>query len=65
LMIRRRSCSFAIVHQNLQNSLFCRDILAALCSPTFVYRLLTSPNFVGIFVGRSSKPKSRYQHAAH
>ena len=29
LMIHRRSCSSAIVHRSLQNSLFCKDILAA------------------------------------
>ena len=65
LMIRRRSCSSAIVHRSLQNSLFCKLILLPWRSPTFVHRLLTSQDFVGIFVGRSSKPESRYQHAAH
>src|SRR5260370_42027162 len=65
LMIRRRSCSSAIVHRRLQNSIFCEDILLPWRSPTFVHRLLTSQDFVGIFVGRSSKPESRYQHAAH
>ena len=37
LMIRRRSCSSAIVHRSLQNPLFFKDILLSWCSPTFVH----------------------------
>src|ERR1700681_3842013 len=55
LIMRRRSCSSAIVHRGLHNSIFCKHILLLWRSPTFVHRLLTSQDFVGIFVGRSSK----------